>query len=123
MNTLRSALVCGGQYRVFEDGRVFHCSERGDKEAHFCRDGYYVVSFLDGCKRKQAYVHRLIAETFVPNPENKPQVNHKNGDKHDNRADNLEWVTAKENVIHAYRHGLMHNKNFGKLPGDIEVIV
>lgn len=63
----------------------------------------YDLVFVD---RKWRYVHRLVATAFIPNPENKKEINHKNGVKKDNRVDNLEWCTRGENLTHAIRTGL-----------------
>lgn len=67
---------------------------------------YRWISFCENGKEKRFQVHRLVAEHFIPNPENKPFVNHINGIKDDNRVENLEWVTAQENTQHAYNTGL-----------------
>lgn len=68
------------------------------------RTGYLRVFLTDNSHRSHTcYVHRLVAETFIPNPKTRPQVNHKDGDKSNNEISNLEWVTPSENQIHRYQ--------------------
>lgn len=69
--------------------------------------GYHQVQLTGYNKvRKFKYVHRLVAEAFIPNPNNYKTVNHKNGIKTDNRVENLEWCTQKQNIIHSVNTGL-----------------
>lgn len=70
------------------------------------KSGYELVNIIFNNKRKLFLVHRLIAIIILPNPQNKPCVNHKNGIKTDNRVENLEWVTYSENMKHAFLSGL-----------------
>lgn len=91
-------------YTVFEDGSVL--GRRGKPVKPFpvsknaSKKGYLALRYLEDNKNKNFMIHRAVAELYLPNPDNKPQVNHINGDAWDNRVENLEWVTASENCYH-----------------------
>lgn len=67
--------------------------------------GYLKAQLCVNGKRKMLYIHRLVAELFIPNELGLEQVNHINRDKHDNRVENLEWVSCQDNIIHFYQTG------------------
>lgn len=75
------------------------------------RYGYLTVSLHQGDRKKSYTVHRLVAKAFLLNPQSLPQINHKNGDKTDNRVSNLEWCSASLNIKHAFEKGLISKEN------------
>ena len=73
------------------------------------RHGYCELSLHKNGKEKRFKVHRLVAEAFIPNPNNLPEVNHIDGNKENNHASNLEWCTSKENKEHAWENKLYNS--------------
>ena len=92
-------------YTIRKDGVVTNRFGRAVRQ-QLSSVGYIRVELWADGKGRKYLLHRLLAQAFIPNPENKPQVNHIDGDKRNNRLSNLEWVTQSENQIHAYRTGL-----------------
>ncbi len=101
-----------GRYRVYPNGYVY--SKRNFRRLKTSIRGEYAsVSLYCNGKRKSLPLHRLIAETFISNPEKLPCVNHKDGNKLNNSVENLEWVSYQENNAHATRIGLWNHKKEG----------
>lgn len=92
---------CGNGQRLQRGQILKDCSDR---------DGYRIFSFNSGDGRKTLKVHRVVAQTFLDNPLNLPEVNHIDGDKSNNSLDNLEWCDKKENQQHAIKIGLRKGK-------------
>ena len=113
METWKDIKGFEGIYQISNMGRVksFKADPNGRILSIKNSKGDYLnIVLCHGNKRRSVKVHRLVAEAFVPNPHNKPEVNHIDGNKQNNRADNLEWVTRAEN----HRHALALNPDMTK---------
>lgn len=96
------------KYEIGSDGSVYslnynNTGKRNELRQYLDQDGYPYVFFVVNGRRYKRVVHRMVAISFIDNKENKPQVNHLNGIRNDNRVENLEWVTSRENTIHGYK--------------------
>lgn len=105
-------------YFVTENGECFHNGKQ--LRGHKTTKGYIKIDVWVNAKREKLYsLHRMVAEVFIPNPENLPQINHKNGDKADNRVANLEWATQSQNIQHRLdelKVGMDTNHKSTKIP-------
>lgn len=115
-----------GRLKINKEGIVYSLISNKILKTNILPNGYVTIIIMlkNPRKTKTLYLHRLLAETFIPNPESKNTVNHKNGIKTDNRIENLEWATQSENNIHALNNNLRksntskileHNKSLRKL--------
>ena len=93
------------RYSITNDGRVYSYISGRYLHKGFDKDGYALVTLSRDNYMRTYRIHRLVAETFVDNPDNKEEVNHKDFDRKNNWFENLEWVTSKENVYHSYLYG------------------
>jgi hypothetical protein len=97
------------EYEITRFGHVRNINT-GNVIRHFTnRGGYKYCTVSNSGRKRNIMIHRLIASVFIPNPNNKPSINHINCNKTDNRIENLEWCTPKENAIHARQNGLTVN--------------
>lgn len=99
----------GENYFINKDGFLYSLARKGTKGGVLKEQfgelyKFYRVSVNGKCKN--VLTHRLLGECFIANPENKPQINHKDGNKHNNSIENLEWNTNKENIQHSINTGL-----------------
>lgn len=105
------------QYEVSNLGRIRHYKTKRIRSIKNSKGDYLIFSVRVNNPRKlKPYkVHIAVASTFIPNPNNYPQINHKDGNKQNNNVDNLEWCTAKENIQHAIKNKLINVKASQKL--------
>lgn len=94
-----------GRYQVSSNGDVYSLVTNKFMKLHENDDGYLGLQLRKDGKHKNWLVHVLVAQAFIPNPDNLSDVNHKDLDKKNNRVDNLEWVTHQENIRHAVKQG------------------
>jgi predicted DNA-binding protein YlxM (UPF0122 family) len=111
--SLSGIVEYGENYEVSNNGNVKHINSKNPLKGRPNPKGYLEVALYNNGKRRDYRVHRLVALAFIPNPEDKPQVNHKNGKKQCNYDWNLEWATNQENQLHAYANDL-HSAKLGE---------
>ena len=99
-------------YSITDDGKIFSKRSNRYLKLNPKDNGYIYIELNVGGQPYYKRVHRLVAEAFIPNPENKPYVNHIDGNKSNNNVSNLEWVTDSENAKHCIKLGLIKARRY-----------
>jgi hypothetical protein len=104
-------------YKIDSFGNVFSYKYNKVKQMipQKATAGYHYVTLCKNGTRRNRFIHRLVAQEYIPNPLNKEEVNHINGNKLDNRIENLEWVTPSENIKHAITIGAIVRSDKSKI--------
>lgn len=103
-------------YQISNKGNIRHIKSKRINilKPHKDKNGYLIISLYINKKFQTFKLHRLVAQAFIPNPDNLPQVNHKDGNKLNNCVNNLEWCTCRENINHAVKNGYYANRDYSK---------
>lgn len=109
-------------YSVTRDGQVYSIKSGKFLKTYVRDDGYCIVSLREGTQTKIHRVHRIVALAYIPVVEGKPHVNHIDGNKQNNRVENLEWVNRSENMLHAHETGLFVNRPRSLVDDDVHTI-
>lgn len=100
----------GDYYLISDQGEILGVKTHHIRKQSVSSKGYMICVISLGCRKRKicVRVHKAVAETFIPNPENKPEVNHLDGNKSNNSVNNLEWISSKGNTAHSVEIGLRH---------------
>lgn len=105
-------------YSIDITGAIVKTGRISQLKPHTGKDGYVRIALYANNKRVCKYVHRLVAEVFLDNPDKLPEVNHIDGNRSNNNSVNLEWITTSKNVKYAYDSGRKIAPHLGKLGAD-----
>jgi len=108
------------RYRVYDNGTIYDELKCKFLKSHITKGGYVIFNLCIGEKHNAHYAHRLVAQAFIENPNEKRTVNHKDGNKLNNDISNLEWNTHGENIIHAFNNGIRNSNHSKRKIKDLE---
>lgn len=114
MNEIWKVILKHPNYEISSLGNIRHIVNKINRKNYDNGNGYLFCKINVGGKYKNCYLHRLVAETFIPNPDNLLEVNHKDNNRKNNKIENLEWCTHQKNVDYANKQGHMGKVNVGK---------